>query len=539
VAAAGLFLLYEFWVWEIERVEVPADHFLVKIHLWGNDLPEGEIVAPDPSYKGIQRETLAEGRHFINPLFYTYRISPATIVAKGECKVVTRLAGPPIPPDRQAQGEFLAQGTFDDPNGERGILEKYLKPGKYYINPFLYSVEPGQVVNLQAHQVGVRTLKWGKDPALIPPEDRKKNPYVVPAGYRGVQVGYLKPETRYINPYVESIDAVDISKHVVQFTDIVFPSRDGFDIRPRIRVSYQVTPEKAPEVFVVLTDQGALYQADKTPQDQEKNQILQKFILPLVRGTVRIEGSKYDARDFISQQEKGGNPLKRLQLALEKSVTAECEKMGVRIDSIAVMQPELGRDKSLAELAEIIAQRDNTVIARRTNEELVKRHLAEQELKAKELLAEQEQKVTEAKGRLDAATEKAKQDKEVAEIDLKQQLQSAEVRLAAARSDAKAMLSKAQAKADNVNKDNEAAVSSLKTAIAGFPTPDYFAQYQMLNKLAPTLAEIFASDQSEFARLFTGYMTPSKKSGGTTAAPARTTEGTAAAGPAGGSPDRK
>jgi hypothetical protein len=110
-------------------------------------------------------------------------------------------------------------------------------------------------------------------------------------------------------------------------------------------------------------------------------------------------------------------------------------------------------------------------------------------------------------------------------------LKSAEVRLLAARSDAKAMLSKAQAKADNANKDNEASVASLKTAIAGFPTPEHFAQYNVLQRLSPSLTEIFASDQSEFAKLFTAYMTPLKKTG-TNGSPS---PGSGASAPAGNS----
>jgi len=35
--------------------------------------------------------------------------------------------------------------------------------------------------------------------------------------------------------------------------------------------------------------------------------------------------------------------------------------------------------------------------------------------------------------------------------------------------------------------ENEAEVSGLKTAIGGFPSPEQFAQYQVLTKLAPAL----------------------------------------------------
>jgi hypothetical protein len=88
---------------------------------------------------------------------------------------------------------------------------------------------------------------------------------------------------------------------------------------------------------------------------------------------------------------------------------------------------------------------------------------------------------------------------------------------------------------------NAAEVSGLKTAVQGFSSVDNFAQYHVLAKLAPALSEIFASDDSEFARLFAAYMTgqsntsskPSPpKSDATAAAPVKTTT------PDGGSDDK-
>jgi hypothetical protein len=54
---------------------------------------------------------------------------------------------------------------------------------------------------------------------------------------------------------------------------------------------------------------------------------------------------------------------------------------------------------------------------------------------------------------------------------------------------------------------NEAEISGLKTAVQGFPSVEHFAQFHVLSKVTPALSEIFASDDSEFARLFAAYMT--------------------------------
>src|SRR5262249_22387404 len=169
-ALAGVFLLYQLWVWEVERVEVPPDHFLVRIDLWGNDLPPGEILAPDPSYKGVQRELLTEGRHFLNPLLYSYQLHPVTVVPPGKCVVLTRKAGKPIPEDRLAKGEFLAG------DGERGVVREVLLPGKHRIHPHEYHAELVDAVQIQAHQVGVRTLKH---PAQARARERGASAYVV------------------------------------------------------------------------------------------------------------------------------------------------------------------------------------------------------------------------------------------------------------------------------------------------------------------------------------------------------------------------
>jgi hypothetical protein len=100
------------------------------------------------------------------------------------------------------------------------------------------------------------------------------------------------------------------------------------------------------------------------------------------------------------------------------------------------------------------------------------------------------------------------QRREVEESKLKQDLENAQIRLDAARSKAKEILANAKAEADVVQLQNAAEVAGLKKAVSGFPSAEHFAQYHVLMRLAPALSEIFASDTSEFARLFAAYMTP-------------------------------
>lgn len=516
----ALVVVQQIWHWEVERLEVPAGKFLVRIHKWGKDLAEGEIIAPDESYKGVMLEVWPEGRHFLNPLFWSHEIDEMVSVPPGECLVLTRKFGKDIPSERiTGNGDILAAHDPNHPyDGERGIVKEVLTPGSHRLNRYAYSWESRKAVEIKINQVGVRTLKVGKDPSKIK-ADAQRGSYVVPTGYRGIQEETVPPGTYYINDYVESIKPVEVRSHRVELRDITFPSRDGFILTPRVVVEYAVDPSRAPEMLVRLTDEGTLHQDDATPEQQLQNEILQKVILPHIRGYARIEGSNFDARDFIlsdamqtsalpgappeqpAETAKADNARERMQKALLEKVKPRCEALGVEIRAVTLA--DLLPPK---ELSEQIAQRELARVEREKNQSIVKQHKAAQELASKIGLKQQAKEKVEAETMLVQATTKAEQLKEVEESRLKQELTNAQVELEAARDQAAATLAKGDAEAKVIGLKNEAEVAGLRTAVQGFTSAEYFAQYHMLQKLAPALTEIFAGDDSDFARLFSGYM---------------------------------
>jgi regulator of protease activity HflC (stomatin/prohibitin superfamily) len=518
----AIVIVQQIWHWEVERIEVPSGKFLIRIHKWGRDLAEGEIIAPDESYKGVMLEVLPEGRHFLNPLFWSHEIAEMVSVPPGECLVLTRKFGKDIPPERiTGDGDILAAHDANNPQqGERGIVREVLTPGSYRLNKYAYAWESRKAVEIKINQVGVRTLKVGKDPSKLR-SDANRSSYVVPAGYRGIQEETVPPGTYYLNDYVESIGPVEVRSHRVELRDITFPSRDGFILTPRVVVEYAVDPQRAPEMLVRLTDEGTLHQEDATPEQQQQNEILQKVILPHIRGYARIEGSNFDARDFIlsdttaatgtSQSKaeqppdaaptKTANARERMQKALLDKVKDRCQELGVEVR--AVTMADLLPPK---ELSDQIAQRELARVEREKNLALVKQHKAQQELASKIGLKQQAKEKVEAETLLVQATTKAEQLKEVEESRLKQELANAQVDLEAARDQASAKLAKGEADAKVIALKNEAEVAGLRTAVQGFTNAEYFAQYHMLQKLAPALTEIFAGDDSDFARLFAAYM---------------------------------
>jgi len=509
VCALFLIVGWLVFMWTVARVEVEPDTFLVVTHRWGQALPDGEIVAPDASYQGIQRKVLPEGRHFLNPLFYSFEPHPILKVPEKFCAVLIRKAGSELSPERRTRGDYLARSPLDlDEPGERGIVEQVLGPGKYRLNPHVYDYEIVPAVEIESQQVGVKVLMWGKEP----PKDRA-NPYVVADGERGVQKSFVPSGTHYVNPYLARIVPVDVRAHTVVFDDIEFPSKDGFTIEPRVQVRYKVAAEKAPELFVMLCEQGVLHQQDDTPEDQHKNPILQKIILPLMRGYVRIEGSKHDAREYISnpkdQSDKDAkriNPRERLQVELMAKVRPEWEKVGVIIDYIAVGQTRM--NPLLEELGSQIREREQARIARKTNEQKVTQLDQEKELKSTEALANQRKMVIDANTKLEQAKTLAQRRTGNEKAKLEAELESAKARLDGSKQRALAILTAGKAEANIINAENTATVAEMKTAIEGFESPGHFAKYHVLRKLSPVLSEIFASDTSDFARLFSTYMSP-------------------------------
>jgi hypothetical protein len=264
-----------------------------------------------------------------------------------------------------------------------------------------------------------------------------------------------------------------------------------------------VLESKAPELFVTLSDNAELPLGDRTPQEIAKNPVLQKAVLPLIRGYARIEGSKMAGRDFVAQSATvaapDANPREVLQQKLMAKVAPACEELGVVVESITVAQSE--KDADLEALATQIADREQARLEREKNASLIDQYKQAQELAATTARKEQNEETVAATTKLNTATIEAEQKLEVEEKKLEQDLKNAETNLKAAKE-------QAEADAEVITKENEAKVAGLRTAVEGFNSADQFAQYQMLTRLAPALKEIFASDTSDFAKLFANYMTP-------------------------------
>lgn len=129
------------WSWElVPQVQIPSDSVGVLVRLFGDDLPEGQVLAdenPADEAAGIVRHgilgrTLEPGTHSINTRAYDVQITPKTTIESGQIGVVAQLVGP-RPKDMSG---LLAE------DGERGVQKTVLPPGSHYLNPYATAVVP-------------------------------------------------------------------------------------------------------------------------------------------------------------------------------------------------------------------------------------------------------------------------------------------------------------------------------------------------------------------------------------------------------------
>ncbi|MEM9645276.1 MAG: SPFH domain-containing protein [Planctomycetota bacterium] len=190
------------WDWDVvDQVEIPENRLGVRIRLYGDDLGYGNLIADQDHLKGIATDVLLPGRYPINGIVYEAGSDPMLAANSGRQNYIEliELHQPvTVPAGFKGVVTLLSSPLADDPNkllveeGRRGVQEKTLNPGVYYINPYVKRVS---LVDCRSQRFNLST---------------------------GGEMG--------------------------------FPSRDGFWVKLDGRIEFRVDPERAAEVFVTYND---------------------------------------------------------------------------------------------------------------------------------------------------------------------------------------------------------------------------------------------------------------------------------------------
>ena len=497
------------FLWNYCRVYVPEGHMAIVTSKTGKALPPGAILAEEGE-KGVQRVPLAEGRHFLNPINNEWRIVKAQSVKVGQVAVVTSKTGKELPPgeilaadevskgvwknvlgpgtyrlnpegyDVQAldaisipigyvgvvtsqAGKPAKKGSFAGP-GEKGVMEKVLQPGLYYVNARAYQIDvvevgmnqvsivgksgtvvltKGQLVNVNgalkelqentlARQVERRDdyVRSNRDSGILSQSEasslnlaQKKSPSAASApgkrpGQDAEMAREIKKRKQAPLPQPKAPPADNVAFGMNQF--VQFPSSDGFSILLDMTVEFELLPENISRIFMLYGDLPA---------------VVSKIILPQILSVSRMKGSDYKARDFID----GGGREK-----FQQEMTAELVRI-VGEKHILVRNAIVRHVEVPSEILEPIQQASiakEQDLTNKTQRETAKKQA---ELNTEMAMVQQLKKETEQETLKITATTAAEMKKDVAVIEAQAKLDVAKLDLERATVEAKIIRTRGEA----------------------------------------------------------------------------------------------
>lgn len=478
IAAVSLFV-FLIIAWTEFMLSVPRGKMAVLIKKTGLDLPPDEEVAPDDSYKGVQKKVLTEGRYFRNPLLWDWELVDQQEVPAGKVGLLIRRAGKDLP-----YGEFLA------PSEEyKGIVPEPLKPGRYQFNPYVETIDA-------THEPRIVPLGFqGVVTDLAGPMPEDPNVLLVPDGFRGVQATTLKPGTYYINPYSQRVDLVDCRTqrfNLAQNQDMGFPSKDGFWVQLDGVIQFRVKPEKAAEVFVIYNESHRGEHID--------NDIIRKVILPNARSFCRLEGSNILGREFIS-----GTAREHFQANFTKVLQAACEPLGILVEQVLITRvtPPEQIAKPVRD-REIAKQQEKQYLQQMLQQESESKLAIEREtVKQKSALVQAQQEVV-------VLTTAAEQQQEVDVTKAQERLGVADFKLKAAQDEAAAIEFAGEAAAKVQQLNNEAEAAGWQRSVEAFGGDGTaYAQFVLYEKMATAYRDIMVNTaDSPIMKIFDAFATP-------------------------------
>ena len=540
------------FVWTTCRVYVPGGFMAIVTAKTGDPLPPGRILA-EPGEKGVQRVPLAEGRHFLNPINNDWRIVPATTIPAGKIGIVTSKTGKELPPgeilapDDDSKGVWrrvLGPGTYRlNPEGydveivsainipigyagvvtsltgkpapagkfagpgEKGVFEKILQPGLYYVNTRAYQVDvveigmnqvsivgkSGTVVLTKAQSTSANGLAELQKNTLSA-QNMKRNDYM----NANADLGILNAEEAQSNwsqallgsssarqrhatgkvdgkardsaaagaqrqagrtQQVQSSDSVAFGMN--QF--VQFPSSDGFAIMLDMTVEFELLPENISRIYMLYGDLPA---------------VVSKIILPQILSVSRMKGSGYKAREFID-----GEGRQKFQKEMTDELVKILGEKKILVRNAIVRHVEVPADilQPIQETS-VAKERDLT---NKTQQETAKKQAL---LNTQIAMVEQFKRETEQETKKIVATIAANRNKTVAGIAADAQLKVAEINLKSAK--IKADIVKTQGEAEAKAKflvENEKALGAKRRAEV-FATPSSLADLQFVESLSPDVS---------------------------------------------------
>ncbi len=254
------------WPWQYaielsDMLVVPPGKMAIVESKDGDPLPDGRVVAKhvvcdnfqdarafleSGGQRGVQAAVIPPGTWRVNALVFKPRIVDMTVIEEGEVGIVEALDGKPL-----SGGRVLARSvecdSFQDPKafmeggGERGPQMAIIPQGQYRINPVLFQVTKGSVMDIPEGQVGIATTREGKPlPSgdIAGPEVADHSMFQDPqgfvdaGGFKGLQEQVLLAGRYFLNPRFVSVELVAMTEVPIAHVGVVvsYVGQEGKDV---------------------------------------------------------------------------------------------------------------------------------------------------------------------------------------------------------------------------------------------------------------------------------------------------------------------
>ncbi|MGE5396481.1 MAG: SPFH domain-containing protein [Chitinophagales bacterium] len=348
---------------------IDSGRLLAKATTGHNNFQNGTAFLLNGGQKGPQLDILLPGKYRINTRMFQVAEFPAIVINSGSVGLVTANDGDPLPANEliadsvQGHDNYQNAAAFLSSRGQRGPQLDVLSPGTYYINPYMFAVDPDTAAVINQGEVAVVISNVGKRPqqsASVGVPDltgEKIESYVVEKGYRGIQLDVVGPGTYYINkrahiPIIVKTTNITIDwddeSAADSFNPLNVTSKDGFIIKVGVKVVIRVQPEQAPYMVARI---GSI------------ENLIKNVIHPLIDSSFRNQASSTEAMKFLQdrheQQEK----------ALER-VRNELEKYHVEVLSVLICQIQIPEALMETQTNKVIAAQQQDMYAQQREAEV-------------------------------------------------------------------------------------------------------------------------------------------------------------------------
>jgi hypothetical protein len=342
------------------RIDVPNKYIAVLTKKVGLDLPPGVILAPSEEYKGVQEEVLREGRYYYNPYIWDWQIVPQIEIPEGKLGVRIRMYGEDLPAGQLIATKDNQKGILEkvlNPGRypiNAVLVDSETPPGSATNNPasrqnFAEIIELHDPETIPAGFKGLVT-------DLTAPMPKKPNELLSAKGFRGAQSETLEPGTYYLNPYMQVVRLVDCRSKRYDLTDIGFPTKDGFWVTLEGIIEFRIKPDEAASTYILYNEE----RSNKKLADE----VISKVVLPNARAYTRLRGSNHSGREFITGDTRAkfqDDFQKTMKATCDEKGIEVIQALITRIEppekiAVPVKQREIAVQKELQYKKEILQQ---------------------------------------------------------------------------------------------------------------------------------------------------------------------------------------